>query len=204
MTHKIFLYLVSFIFFAVFPSQASSTDKLQAFQEEISCSGQSLHVQQNVKPPEKLYGLPGIDNAGRVSPCIYRGNQPAGKGYQTLKSMGIKTVINLRARHTERKEVETAGMKYLEFPLPMTKNVRKERLQEIVRAMSDLSNHPVYVHCALGQDRTGIVVAAYRMDVDGWSFEDAVKEMQSFGFNDAWIHLKRALKKYAVQSGKVR
>ena len=70
--------------------------------------------------------------------------------------------------------------------------------------MSDPLNQPVYVHCALGQDRTGVVVAAYRMDVDGWSFEDAEKEMQSFGFNDTWIHLKKSLKNYAKQNGKVQ
>ncbi len=191
------------VFVAVFSFPAFSTDEGQVHMEK-TCSGSSLHFPQNVKISEKLFGLPGIDNVGRVSPCIFRGRQPDGEGYQTLKSMGIKTVINLRAVHDERKEVESAGMKYLELPLPMTQGVRVESLKEIVHAMSDPSNQPVYIHCALGQDRTGIVVAAYRMDVDGWSYDDAEKEMQSFGFNDVWIHLKRSLKNYAVLTGKIQ
>lgn len=204
MTHKIFFYILLLLCLAFPLSPAYSADILQASKGGSNCAAQSIHLPQSVKLSEKLYGLPGIDNAGRVSPCIYRGNQPSGKGYQSLKSMGIKTVINLRAAHTERKEVEAAGMKSLEFPLSMTNNIRREKLQEVVRAMSDPSNHPVYIHCAMGQDRTGVAVAAYRMDVDGWSLDDAEKEMQSFGFNDAWLHLKKAIKDYAIQSGKVK
>jgi tyrosine-protein phosphatase SIW14 len=192
-----------FVFVAVFSFPAYSTDKEQVHTEKI-CSGSSLHFPRNVKISEKFYGLPGIDNVGRVSPCIYRGRQPARKGYQTLKSMGIKTVINLRAVHDERKKVESAGMKYVEIPVPMTGGVRTEKLQEIIHAMSDPSNQPVYIHCALGEDRTGIAVAAYRMDADGWSYDDAVKEMQSFGFNDVWIHLKQSLKNYAERTGKIQ
>jgi protein tyrosine/serine phosphatase len=93
-------------------------------------------------------------------------------------------------------------MKYLEIPLSMKKGIHRERLMEIIRVMSDPANQPVYIHCALGQDRTGVVVAAYRMDRDGWSFEEAEKEMQSFGFNDAWIHLKKSLKDFAKHNSR--
>lgn len=130
--------------------------------------------------------------------------QPDAQGYQTLKSMGIKTVINLRSGHGEKNAVEAAGMRYIEFKLPMNNGISKEKFDEIVGAMADPSNQPVYVHCALGQDRTGVVVASYRMKVDDWSYEDAEKEMQSFGFNDTWIHLKKSLKRYAAHIGKIK
>lgn len=201
MARRIFLYPAFLVSIAVFFSTAFLIDKAQALQEQKTCSGASL---LNVKMSEKLYGLPGIDNVGRISSCIFRGRQPDSEGYLTLKRMGIKSVINLRAVHDERKEVETAGMKYLEFPIPTTKGIRAEKLQEIIHVMSDPSNQPVYIHCALGKDRTGVIVAAYRMDVDGWSYDDAEKEMQSFGFNDAWMHLKKSLKDYAIQKGKIQ
>jgi len=189
---------------AVLFSSAQAMDRMQTQQETTACTGGDLHAFRDARLSEKLYGMPGIENVGRITPCLYRGNQPSGEAYQTLKAAGVKTVINLRAAHGEREKVENAGMKYLEFPLAMTKGIRKEILQEVIRAMSDPSNQPVYLHCALGQDRTGVVVAAYRMEVDGWSYEHAVKEMQSFGFNDAWLHLKKSLKAYARQKGKVR
>lgn len=145
---------------------------------------------------EHILNLPGLDNVGRISPSVYRGNQPKKEGYKTLREMGIRTVINLRSHHREKDMVESAGIRYLEFPIGMLEKINKDEIKQIVRAMSDPYNQPVYVHCALGQDRTGIVVAAYRMDIDGWSLDEAEKEMQAFGFNDAWVHLKKFIRKY--------
>jgi len=203
MAKKKIIQLVWVIVATVLCAQVYSTAAMQTQQETANCTGADLQVFQGVKLSEKLYGLPGINNVGRVSPCVYRGRQPESEGYQTLRKMGVKTIINLRAAHGERKAVENADMKYLEFPLSMKYGIRREKLQEIVNAMADPVNQPVYIHCALGQDRTGVVVASYRMYVDGWSFEDAEKEMQSFGFNDTWIHLKKSLLSYAKHNGKV-
>jgi len=61
---------------------------------------------------------------------------------------------------------------------------------------------PVFLHCRQGQDRTGIVVAAYRMKVDGWSLADAEAEMRSFGFHDIWMELKEFIREYAKGLGK--
>ncbi len=53
-----------------------------------------------------------------------------------------------------------------------------ERLDVMVR-----ENYKVYIHCRKGQDRTGYVVAAFRMHLQGWTFRDAVDEMYAMGFN---------------------
>jgi len=149
---------------------------------------------REAKVSEKIYGLPGISNVGRISQGIYRGNQPLPEGYKTLKKMGIKTVINLRSRHREKKAVEDAGMNYIEFPISMIKNLKRENVLEIINVMADPENQPVYVHCALGRDRTGIVAAIYRIEKQGWSFDEAEQEMQDFGFNDVWINLKKLVR----------
>jgi tyrosine-protein phosphatase SIW14 len=54
-------------------------------------------------------------------------------------------------------------------------------------------------HCALGQDRTGVIVAVYRIEEQGWSLKEAEQEMQDFGFNDMWINLKKLLKNYSKE-----
>lgn len=175
--------------------------QLPAFSSENALQSQT-HFSQTVVLPsgsrsfEHILNLSGIDNVGRISPSVYRGNQPKKEGYKTLKEMGIRTVINLRSHHREKNMVESAGMRYLEFPIGMFERIKKAEIKQIVNAMADPDNQPVYIHCALGQDRTGIVVAAYRMDIDGWSLDEAEKEMQAFGFNDTWVHLKKFIRKY--------
>ncbi len=146
---------------------------------------------------EKILALPGLTNVGKVTPYIYRGAQPEGNGYKTLKEMGIKTVINFRSTESEKDEVEAAGMRSVEIPISMLSSIDREKVDNIVNIMADPRNQPVYVHCKLGQDRTGIVVAAYRLKKEGWTLEEAEAEMQEYGFNNLWQHLKLFLHDYA-------
>jgi protein tyrosine/serine phosphatase len=137
-----------------------------------------------------------------VAPNIYRGAQPQPEGYSTLKKMGIKTVINLRTTSSEKRAVESAGMKSVEFPLSVFKDVNPKTVNAIIDIMKNPDNQPVFIHCRQGQDRTGVVIAAYRMQVDGWALADAEAEMQSFGFNDIWVELKEFIREYAKGLGK--
>lgn len=151
---------------------------------------------------EHIFGLNGLTNVGRVSQGIYRGAQPLPDGYATLKKIGIRTVINLRTTSSEKNAVEAAGMESVEIPMSVLRDVNPETVDRIIGIMKNPANQPVYLHCRQGQDRTGIVVAAYRMKVDGWSFADAEAEMQSFGFNDIWLELKEFIRDYAKSLGK--
>jgi tyrosine-protein phosphatase SIW14 len=155
------------------------------------------YLPEGARASERIFGLPGLPNAGRVAPGIFRGGQPLPEGYATLKKMGIKTVINLRYRHSEKAAVEALGMKSVEVPFNTIKKVDRKEVDRIVDLMADPSLQPVYIHCALGKDRTGIVVAAYRMKKKGWTFREAAAEMQAFGFNDFWINLKDFIRDYA-------
>lgn len=167
-----------------------------AWAENSAGAGRSF---DGARSSTMLHGLKGVENVGMISPSVFRGNQPTREGYQTLRGLGIKTVINLRSRHAEKAAVEAAGMRSIAFPLGMVERISTTEIREIVRAMVDSANQPVFVHCALGQDRTGVVIAAYRMEVDGWTRAEAEEEMQAFGFNDAWIHLKRLVRRYAEE-----
>lgn len=153
---------------------------------------------------EKVFGLGGLSNVGRVSPGIFRGAQPLPEGYETLKEMGIKTVINLRSQHGEKDTVEAAGMQSIEIPMSVFRSVDIEKVNNIINSMINPDNQPVYIHCKLGQDRTGVVIAAYRMRVDGWSVSEAEAELQSFGFNDIWLKLKKFVREYAESLGEGR
>lgn len=148
---------------------------------------------------ERIYNLPGLSNTGRVASGIYRGALPEKNGYETLKKLGIKTVIDMRTTGSEKADVEAAGMKSIAVPIQMSRNGLQAKVDQVVALMSDPTNQPVYVHCRHGQDRTGIVVAAYRMKHQGWSLADAETDMQAFGFNDVWVNFKKFIRQYGKE-----
>ena len=153
---------------------------------------------------ERLFGLPGLASVGRVAPGIFRGAQPTPEGYATLKAMGVRTVINLRTRHGERKAVEAAGMRYVEIPMSFWKDVDPAAVRKALSTMTDPASQPVFVHCSRGTDRTGVVAAVYRMEVDRWSEAEAEAEMEAFGFHEIWSHLKEFVRRYTESRGEVR
>jgi protein tyrosine/serine phosphatase len=156
----------------------------------------SVFLPGDVRVSERLFGLPGLTNVGRMAIGILRGAQPKPEGYATLKAMGVRTVINLRTRHGERKAVEAAGMRYVEIPMNVMKNVDPAAVRNALSVMTDPANQPVFLHCSRGKDRVGVVAAVYRMEVDGWSMEEAVAEMEAFGFHEFWSQLKEFVRRY--------
>jgi len=112
---------------------------------------------RNFRVSERLFGLPGLTNVGRVANGIFRGAQPEPEGYATLKTMGIRTVINLRTCHGERRAVEAAGMRYVEIPMSFWRDVDPAVVRKALSAMTDPANKPVFVHCSRGADRMGVV-----------------------------------------------
>ena len=145
---------------------------------------------------EHLVSLPGLPSIGRVAPGIFRGAQPEPEGYATLKEIGIKTVINLRRRHGEREAVEAAGMRYVEIPMGFHKKADPAVVRKVLSVMTDPANQPVFLHCSRGVDRAGVVVAVYRMEVDGWSKAEAEAEMDALGFHTIWYRLKKTVKEW--------
>ncbi|MGB7631887.1 MAG: tyrosine-protein phosphatase [Candidatus Deferrimicrobium sp.] len=139
-----------------------------------------------------------------MAPGILRGAQPKPEGYATLKAMGVKTVINLRTCHGERKAVESAGMRYVEIPMSFWKDVDPAEVQMALSVMTDPANQPVFVHCGRGADRTGVVAAVYRMEVDGWSEAEAEAEMEAFGFHEIWSQLKEFVRRYPEEQKEIR
>ncbi len=107
-------------------------------------------------------------------------------------------MVNLRTTLSEKKAVEAAGMKSVEIPIGMLNHGDLKKVDKIVAIMADSANRPVFVHCKLGQDRTGLVVAVYRLKMEGWPLELAETEMESFGFNGIWVNLRHFLHRCAA------
>jgi uncharacterized protein (TIGR01244 family) len=123
----------------------------------------------------------GIENFDKVSATVYRGAQPTREGFKTLAGYEVKTVINLRSEDdsAERAMAKEAGMKYVS--LPMDADTVTAADAEKFLALLATVPAPVFVHCHAGRDRTGMAVAAYRVQVEHWTREAAVREMKAHG-----------------------
>lgn len=148
---------------------------------------------------EKLQASPHLPNLHRVTPTLYRGAQPADEGFSELKKMGIKTVVNLRDLHSDRNETEQCGLGYFHVD-EQAWNSEEEELLAVLRVMIDPERQPVFVHCQHGADRTGTSIAAYRIVVQGWSKQEAIREMTEggFGFHSVWTNLIKSLEQLDV------
>jgi protein tyrosine/serine phosphatase len=138
--------------------------------------------------------MPGVGNLYRVSDTLYRSEQPTAEGMRELEKLGIRTVIDLRRDHDDT--TETAGTRLHVIRIPTDAwdyGIKEEDVSAFLRAAVDPSNAPVLVHCQRGADRTGTMVAAYRIAVEGWDAGEAVAEMTEgpFRFNSLLFWLPR-------------
>lgn len=132
-----------------------------------------------------------IDNFGRVDAHLYRGAQPQGRDYADLKTLGVKTVVNLTsddADPNEKAMVEGAGMTYVQIPMNTHTPPTSAQLAQFLGIVNDPARGPVYVHCVGGRHRTGVMTASYRMTNGGWTAERAFSEMKQYKFGADFLH----------------
>jgi len=148
--------------------------------------------------PLKLEGVP---NFHKVSENLYRSAQPTAQGMKNLKAMGIETVVNLRSFHSDRDEMKGTGLAYEHIYMKAWHPERKEAVR-FLQIVTNKNRMPVLVHCQHGADRTGTVCALYRVAVQDWTKEEALKEMTQGGFNfhSVWGNLPKWIKQIDIES----
>jgi tyrosine-protein phosphatase SIW14 len=144
-----------------------------------------------------------IDNFGQVSATYFRGAQPDASDFADLAAAGVKTVIDLQADGNpgEGRLVESAGMKFKRIAMSTRVAPTPEQISEFLKLVNDPANQPVYVHCAGGRHRTGVMTAVYRMTHDGWNSDQAFKEMKQFKFGADFLHPEFKKFVYAYRTG---
>jgi protein tyrosine/serine phosphatase len=141
----------------------------------------------------------GLPNLHRVAPDLYRCAQPTAAGLEVAEKLGIKTVVSLRAFHSDKDEVESTKLRTERIRFN-TWHPEDEDVIRFLKIVSQTNNGPYLVHCLHGADRTGTMIAIYRMAVQGWKKEDAIEEMTKgeFGYHTVWTNLIRYLNKLDV------
>jgi protein tyrosine phosphatase (PTP) superfamily phosphohydrolase (DUF442 family) len=153
---------------------------------------------QPAAPRIKLTGLPYF---GTVSTQLYRGAQPQNDGFVELKKMGIDIVVNFRhepdAIARERAVVEGQGMRYVTIPWRGKQDPKTEQVAEFLELLRANANKKVFAHCERGAERTGVMVACYRMSSENWTPERALNEMEKFRFRGLRFgHLKKFVRDF--------
>ena len=127
-----------------------------------------------------------VPNLWRVEPDLYRSARPESAGFQELEKLGVKAVLDLES---PADEAAAKGTSLKLYHVPMNAfGLRDESVLEAMRILSDPSNRPIVIHCQHGADRTGAMMALYRVVVQGWSKADAIREMNAGGYHhSSWF-----------------
>jgi protein tyrosine/serine phosphatase len=135
-----------------------------------------------------------LPNFHQVNARLFRGGQPKPGGVKKLSSLGVKTIINLRGddEHAgeEEREAKSLGMRFFNLPLSLGGRPSREQIARVLALIDAPENQPVFVHCHKGADRTGVVIAAYRITHDHWTAAEAQREADRYGMG-WWQHGKK-------------
>ena len=147
--------------------------------------------------------LEGAPNLHRVAQTFYRAAQPVMAGVPELeKTIGIKTVVSLRAFNSDEKLLAGSGIRLVSIPI-YTWRIKRV---DVVRALAEIEvarrSGPVLLHCQHGADRTGLISALYRMLNDGWTREAALDEMRNgqFGYHAVWGNIPKFIQTVDIEA----
>ena len=137
---------------------------------------------QTSRPASWAQPVPGVSlkNMFKVNRDVYRSKQPDEKDMAMLVAMGIRSVLNLRENHSDTDEAAGTELKLYRVPIE-TDKVSDAEIIAALRILAECPK-PVLVHCWHGSDRTGCVIAAYRIVFQGWSKADAITELEQGGY----------------------
>ena len=166
-------------------------------------AGPAWLAAQNAKPS-------GVERFHHVDERLFRGAQPTEAGLKSLWDTGVRTVISLRdddeVGFDERRAAESLGMKWVNIPIQdgsfftQSRRIPEGSIRAFFEAVDAAGPGAVFVHCRRGTDRTGAIVAFYRIARQGWPGEKAAKEARDVGMRSWYRGLQQQIKEYNPQN----
>lgn len=145
-----------------------------------------ITICKEIQPAQKIE-LKGFKNLYKINDSIYRSEQPSKEGMQQLQELGIKTILNFRNHHNDKDEVAKTNLISERIAL----NTNKITYADIVQSLKIMqkAKKPILLHCLHGSDRTGCMIAAYRMVYNNYTKQQAISELTSpeFGYHKTWF-----------------
>jgi protein tyrosine/serine phosphatase len=135
-----------------------------------------------------------LPNFRQVSDRLYRGAQPLGGGVGKLAALGVNTIVNLRQRdestRAEEREALAHGLRYFSVPMATWGRPKDEQVRRVLEIIHAPENGRVFVHCKDGVDRTGTIVACYRIEHDNWTADEATTEARRRGMRKLQLWMR--------------
>lgn len=147
-----------------------------------------------------------VFNFNEIEPGFFRSGRLPEESYPELKKLGIKTVVNLIDKEKECCD-ELAGLKEygiqtIRIPWNGFDRPKDEDVQKFIEVAKNPQNRPLLVHCKRGAERTGVMIACWRIAEKGWTFEQAHEEMKQMKFRWFWYgHLSDYVYEFAKRYG---
>lgn len=139
-----------------------------------------------------------LTNFQEVNATLCRGAQPSDEGFRELAKMGVHTVLDLRGgggrSSKEAQLVRSLGMTYVNIPLDGFLAPTPEQVSKIFAVLGDQGSGKIFVHCRRGADRTGTVLAVYRIEHDHWTNQKALDEAMGMKMASA----ERLMRKFVL------
>jgi len=148
--------------------------------------------------------LEGVPNLHRITPTLYRSEQPSALGMKNLEKLGVRTVINLRWFNSDAREAKGTSLRTERVKI-LTWDIDDEHVVAVMRMVRDPANGPYLIHCQHGADRTGLMSAMYRILEQGWTAEDALAELQGggYGYHSMWTNILKYVRKADIEKLKI-
>lgn len=152
------------------------------------------------EPPSPAH----VRNFGQVDKTLYRGAEPSALGLQELGAAGVKIIVDLResgqATIRERQQAEQLGMKYVNVPFPPFSAPANEQVRTVLQLLLNHGSQPLFLHCRRGKDRTGTMIACYRVQHDGWTNIRALAEANEYGMSRAEREMRSFVRHFSPLS----
>jgi tyrosine-protein phosphatase SIW14 len=180
------------------------TQRLLSFVALLTVLGWPLRMAAQDAAPA------GVERFHRVDDRLFRGAQPTQAGLKSLWDAGVRTVISLRddndIGYDERTAAEALGMRWVNIPIQdgsfftQSRRIPDDAIRGFFEAVDSAGPGPIFVHCRRGTDRTGAIVAFYRIARQGWPSEKAAKEARDVGMRSWYRGLQQQIKEFTPQS----
>lgn len=138
---------------------------------------------------------------------LYRCGQP--RPSELLKLIDehqLKTVVALRGSRDgddpdeweseERAACGSRGVEFVTLPCNHKNPPTLDQVRRFITILRDPARTPALVHCRIGQQRTGMFCALYRVHVQGISPDEALREMDELGFQSGHRRHQKLLAAY--------